>query len=261
MSPASPRVSSASAACRSASCASFAPASVEPSTSRCLAISFVSRPRNCRTSSFSLASRLSLSPDSSSVSSSRSVSSALLWLVPALSNCPFSSSCTIVSRRSPTSASRACSKTLRNSAARRGSLGASRSASRRNVFSRSRNCCASSCSRVARPPAAAAAFAAGSAAAASAPPHAVIASRRHIATLNRPFPTTRAGSPNTEVSIWAPRRTRRTIIPNAFAEPPSERSVFGEPARRGTKPGTQGTLKTRPQDGPMRLVSTCAYKP
>ena len=191
MSPASPRVSSASAACRSASCASFAPASVEPSTSRCLAISFVSRPRNCRTSSFSLASRLSLSPDSSSVSSSRSVSSALLWLVPALSNCPFSSSCTIVSRRSPTSASRACSKTLRNSAARRGSLGASRSASRRNVFSRSRNCCASSCSRVARPPAAAAAFiagfAAGSSAADAAPPHAAITRRRHSVTINRPL--------------------------------------------------------------------------
>ena len=191
MSPASPRVSSASAACRSASCASFAPASVEPSTSRCLAISFVSRPRNCRTSSFSLASRLSVSPDSSSVSSSRSVSIALLWLVPALSNCPFSSSCTIVSRRSPTSASRACSKTLRNSAARRGSLGASRSASRRNVFSRSRNCCASSCSRVARPPAAAAAFtagfAAGSSAADAAPPDAAITRRRHSVTVNRPL--------------------------------------------------------------------------
>ncbi len=259
MSPARPRVSSASAACRSASCASRAPASVDPSTSRCLAISLAIRPRNCRTSSFSLASRLSVSPDSSSVSSSRSVSSALLWLAPAFSNWPFSSNCTIVSRRSPISASRACSNTLRNSAARRGSLGANRSASRRNVFSRSRNCCASSCSRVARP--LPVGFVAVSSAAYPAPPHAAIITRRHSATLNPPLPTTRAGSPNTEVSIWAPRRTRRTIIPDAFAEPPSERSVFGEPARRGTKPGTQGTLKTRPQDGPMRLVSTCAYEP
>ena len=152
MSPASARVSSASVAWRSASCASRVPASVEPSTSRWRAMSFESRPRNCRTSSFSLASRLSLSPDSSSVSSSRSVSSAPVWLVPALSSCPFSSSCTIVSRRSPISASLACSNTLRSRAARRGSLGASRSASRRNVFSRSRNCCATSCSRVARLP-------------------------------------------------------------------------------------------------------------
>jgi hypothetical protein len=30
----------------------------------------------------------------------------------------------------------------------------------------------------------------------------------------------------------APRRSTRTIVPNAIAEPPSERSVFGEPARR-----------------------------
>jgi hypothetical protein len=31
----------------------------------------------------------------------------------------------------------------------------------------------------------------------------------------------------------APRRSGRTIAPDAVAEPPSERSVFGEPARRG----------------------------
>jgi hypothetical protein len=30
----------------------------------------------------------------------------------------------------------------------------------------------------------------------------------------------------------APRRQSPTIIPDAVAEPPSERSVFGEPARR-----------------------------
>ena len=235
MSPARPRVSSASAACRSASCVSRAPASVDPSTSRCLAMSFAIRPKNCRTSSLSLASRLSVSPDSSSVSSSRSLSSAVVWLLPALSNWPFSKSCTIMSRRSPTSASRACSNTLRNSAARRGSLGASRSASRRNVFSRSRNCCASSCSRVARLPPTG--FAAGSSTAHTTPPQAPINARKHSAILNRPLPTTRAGSPNTEASIWAPRRRSRTIIANAVTEPPSERSVFGEPARRGTKEG------------------------
>ena len=233
MSAASPRVSSARADCRSASWASRAPASVEPSTSRWRAISFESRPRNCRTSSFSLASRLSASPDSRSVSSSRSLSSAPAWLVPALRSCPFSSSCTIVSRRLPISASRACSNTLRRSAARRGSLGASRSASRRNVFSRSRNCCASSCSRVARLPPAD--FAAGSSAAHAAPPHTPTIRRTQTAACHRPCRTTRAGSPNTEVSMWAPRRSRRTIIPVAIAEPPSERSVFGEPARRTSR--------------------------
>ena len=30
----------------------------------------------------------------------------------------------------------------------------------------------------------------------------------------------------------APRRRTRTIVHNAVTEPPSERSVFGEPARR-----------------------------
>jgi hypothetical protein len=30
----------------------------------------------------------------------------------------------------------------------------------------------------------------------------------------------------------APRRPMRTIVPDAIAEPPSERSVFGEHARR-----------------------------
>jgi len=41
----------------------------------------------------------------------------------------------------------------------------------------------------------------------------------------------------------APRRSKRTIVPDAIAEPPSERSVFGEHDRRRT---SQGTLKTRP---------------
>ncbi len=33
----------------------------------------------------------------------------------------------------------------------------------------------------------------------------------------------------------APRRLTQTIVPDAIAEPPSERSVFGEHARRGPR--------------------------
>jgi hypothetical protein len=40
------------------------------------------------------------------------------------------------------------------------------------------------------------------------------------------------GLPEHQSEHQAPRRSRRTIIPDAIAEPPSERSVFGEPARR-----------------------------
>ena len=109
-----------------------------------------SRERNCRTSSLVLASRRSVSPDSSSWSSSRSRSSVDAWVVPALSNCPCSSNCTIVSSRFPTSWLRACSNTFRNNVARRGSLGASRSAKRKNVLSNSRNCLSNSCSRCAK---------------------------------------------------------------------------------------------------------------
>jgi hypothetical protein len=39
------------------------------------------------------------------------------------------------------------------------------------------------------------------------------------------------GLPEHRSEHQAPRRSRRTIIPDAVAEPPSERSVFGEPAR------------------------------
>jgi hypothetical protein len=40
------------------------------------------------------------------------------------------------------------------------------------------------------------------------------------------------GLPEHRSEHQAPRRRRRTIITDAVAEPPSERSVFGEPARR-----------------------------
>ena len=40
------------------------------------------------------------------------------------------------------------------------------------------------------------------------------------------------GLPGHRSEHQAPRRTEPTIIPDAVAEPPSERSVFGEPARR-----------------------------
>ena len=143
---ASPCVSSARLSCRSASCVSRDPASVDPSMSRCLAISFESFAKNCLTSSFVLVSCRLLSPDSSRSRSSLSFSIAEAWLVPAFNSCPFSSSCTIPSSLPPTSWSRACSNALRNKAERRGSLAANRSANRRNVFSRSRNCWSSSCS-------------------------------------------------------------------------------------------------------------------
>ena len=47
-----------------------------------------------------------------------------------------------------------------------------------------------------------------------------------------PCRSMRAGSPDTEVSMRAPRRRRLTIVHDVFAEPPRERSVFGESARR-----------------------------
>ena len=45
-------------------------------------------------------------------------------------------------------------------------------------------------------------------------------------------PTAQGGLPEHRSEHQAPRRSTRTIIPNAIAEPPSERSVFGELARR-----------------------------
>ena len=39
------------------------------------------------------------------------------------------------------------------------------------------------------------------------------------------------GLPEHRSEHQAPRRSTRTIIPDPVAEPPSERSVFGEPAR------------------------------
>ena len=44
--------------------------------------------------------------------------------------------------------------------------------------------------------------------------------------------TAEGGVPEHRSEHQAPRRRRPTIVPNAIAEPPSERSVFGEPARR-----------------------------
>jgi len=40
------------------------------------------------------------------------------------------------------------------------------------------------------------------------------------------------GLPEHRSEHQAPRRNSRAIIPDAVAEPPSERSVFGEPDRR-----------------------------
>ena len=46
------------------------------------------------------------------------------------------------------------------------------------------------------------------------------------------MPINEGGLPEHRSEHQAPRRTEPTIIPDATAEPPSERSVFGEPARR-----------------------------
>ena len=45
------------------------------------------------------------------------------------------------------------------------------------------------------------------------------------------------GLPEHRSEHQAPRRQSPTIIPDAVAEPPSERSVFGEPARGGAVTG------------------------
>ena len=58
--------------------------------------------------------------------------------------------------------------------------------------------------------------------------------------------TNEGGLPGHRSEHQAPRRQSPTIIPNATAEPPSERSVFGETARRVPN---QGTLKARPLGG------------
>jgi|688.fasta_scaffold22330_5 hypothetical protein len=48
------------------------------------------------------------------------------------------------------------------------------------------------------------------------------------------MPIDEGGLPEHRSEHQAPRRQSPTIIPDATAEPPSERSVFGEPARRDT---------------------------
>ena len=68
------------------------------------------------------------------------------------------------------------------------------------------------------------------------------------------MPINEGGLPEHRSEHQAPRRQSPTIIPNATAEPPSERSVFGEPARR---PPDQGTFKTcaRGYAGSRRFTS------
>jgi hypothetical protein len=46
------------------------------------------------------------------------------------------------------------------------------------------------------------------------------------------MPINEGGLPEHRSEHQAPRRMTRTIIPNAIAEPPSERSVFGETVRQ-----------------------------
>ena len=113
-------------------------------------MSFVTRVRNSRTCCFVSARPRSPPPSSSRARSSRNCSIAPSWPAPALSSCPASSSVTIRPSRSPTSEERAWSKASRSTAARRGSVVASTSASRRNDRSRSTYCRVSSASRRAR---------------------------------------------------------------------------------------------------------------
>jgi hypothetical protein len=66
------------------------------------------------------------------------------------------------------------------------------------------------------------------------------------------------GLPEHRSEHQAPRRRRPTIIPDAVAEPPSERSVFGEPARHGSgdfrkKAGKTGLWKVGLGSGAGRV--------
>ncbi len=136
----SPRVSSASLACLSASGPGGAPDSVEPSMSRCRAMILASFARCRFTSSFVFDNRRSESPDSSSSRSSRMFSIAAPWAAPALISCPSWRSPTMFASLESMSRSFDRSNAVLRRPARRGSLVASRSASRRSDRSRSRNC-------------------------------------------------------------------------------------------------------------------------
>jgi hypothetical protein len=46
------------------------------------------------------------------------------------------------------------------------------------------------------------------------------------------MPINEGGLPEHRSEHQAPRRRMRTVIPDVIAEPPSERSVFGEPDRK-----------------------------
>ena len=66
------------------------------------------------------------------------------------------------------------------------------------------------------------------------------------------------GLPGHRSERQAPRRQSPTIIPDATAEPPSERSVFGEPARHGSgdfrkKAGKTGLWKVGLGSGAGRV--------
>ncbi len=52
------------------------------------------------------------------------------------------------------------------------------------------------------------------------------------------WPAPPGGLPEHRSEHQAPRRRRPTTVPDAVAEPPSERSVFGEPDRHSQVPVT-----------------------
>jgi 16S rRNA (cytosine1402-N4)-methyltransferase len=67
------------------------------------------------------------------------------------------------------------------------------------------------------------------------------------------------GLPEHRSEHQAPRRITRIIIPNAIAEPPSERSVFGEPARSGSPPGDTPNQHRVHATGRLRRMSSSIH--
>ena len=69
------------------------------------------------------------------------------------------------------------------------------------------------------------------------------------------------GLPEHRSERQAPRRRTRTIIPNAVAEPPCERSVFGEPDLRLPGPGFDqaGRQPARRTSSTRRIASSTSH--
>ena len=62
------------------------------------------------------------------------------------------------------------------------------------------------------------------------------------------------GLPEHRSEHQAPRRVTRTTIPNAIAEPPSERSVSGSPPGASPREATRPTVVYLPAFGGVNLI-------